>query len=151
MESLQWTIWEATLTIKRWWKKFNSEKSVADKRRPGRPCAKSTVTKVVMKKAAGKFRQSAQKFGETTGRDWSPSVREDSTQVLDQIYRYNVTLKTLFLCTREADSGPEKTQLFHAGQCPCSAVKCCQGNFFHFWAKDKCPENSPSLKQFEEL
>ena len=50
------------LTIQRWWKTFSTVKSVADKPRSGRPSAISTVAKIVMKKTAGKTRQSARKL-----------------------------------------------------------------------------------------
>ena len=50
------------LTIKRWWKKFNNEGSVANRPRSGRTSTISTVVKIMMEKAAGKSCQSARKL-----------------------------------------------------------------------------------------
>ena len=58
--------------VQRWWQKFLTVGSVADKPRSGRPSSVSTVAKIILKKAVGKRGQSATQVAQRLSRKGYP-------------------------------------------------------------------------------
>lgn len=83
-------------TVRRWWQKFTAAGSVADRPRSGRPSTISTVTKIVLKKAAGKRGQSATNVAKRLTRKGYPI----SDRTVRRYWKRTLGLKAYKMCVR---------------------------------------------------
>ena len=83
-------------TVQRWWKRFKTHGTVADRPRSGRPTSLSMVAKLVMKKAVGKRNQSATKLAQRLSRKGHPV----SDRSIRRFWKKEMGLKAYKIRTR---------------------------------------------------